>query len=171
VSRRLDAGTGPGMARLDLSIGDASSASCIVKLTSLPEVTAHRLVDAALPRMAPKFFQAVPLGDGDPRHASYLLVMEDCGAKQPATTLTALLAGRHRRGTQTYLNAAIQQVAALHCRFETCVEGLEKRGIRPAVTSRMPDAHEVANVIERALRLSARRGAWRTMRRHFARDE
>ena len=149
------AGTAPGVARLDLAIGDASSASCIVKLTSLPEVTAHRLVDAALPRMAPKFLQAVPLSDGDPRHARYLLVMEDCCAKQPATTLTALLARRHRRGTQTYLNAAIQQVAALHRRFETCAAELERRGIGPAVTSRVPDAHEVASVIERALRLSA----------------
>jgi len=158
VTGLAGAGTGPGLAKLDLAIGDASWASCIVKLTSLREVTAHRLVDGALPRTAPKFLQAVPLGDGDPRDEHHLLVMEDCGAKQPAATLTALLAGQHRRGARTYLNAAIQQVAGLHRRFEMCAAELEGRGIGPAVTGRVPDAHEVASVIERALRLSACRG-------------
>jgi hypothetical protein len=158
VSERAETGTDHGIVRLDISTRDAATASCIAKVTSLREVAAHRLVDAALPRLAPKFFQAVALADDDPARGRYLLFMEDCGAKAPITTLRALLSGwRTRRWAQLHLKAAFQQLAAVHRRFESCAGELERHGIAPALTGRVPDAHEVASVIERALHLSGRR--------------
>jgi hypothetical protein len=155
VSDRAGTATGHGLVRLDISIRAAATVSCVAKVTSLREVAAHRLVDAALPRLTPKFFQAASLGDENPARERYLLLMGDCGAKAPVTTLTALFSGPHgRRGAQKHLKAAIQQLAAVHDRFETCTAELERRGIGPALTRRGPDAPEVASIIERALDLA-----------------
>jgi Phosphotransferase enzyme family len=157
VSEQAEMGTGHGIVRLDISSRAAATASCIAKVTSLREVAAHRLVDAALPRLAPKFFQAVALGDDDPARERYLLLMEDCNAKAPVRTLRELLSGRRtRRGAQMHLIAAIRQLAVLHRRFETCTAELERRGIGPALTGRVPGAQEVTSIIERALHLSRR---------------
>ena len=151
----MGTGHGRGITKFDLSIDDAAAASCVAKVTSLREVAAHRLVDAALPRLTPKFFQALSLGDENPARERYLLLMEDCGAKAPVTTLTALFSGPHgRRGAQKHLKAAIQQLAAVHRRFETCAAELERRGIDPALTGRVPDAQEVGSIIERGLHLA-----------------
>jgi hypothetical protein len=155
VSERAGTATGQGIVRLDISTRAAAPASCVAKVTSLREVAAHRLVDAALPRLTPKFFQAVSLGDENPARERYLLLMEDCSAKAPVTTLTALFSGPHgRRGAQKHLKAAIQQLAAVHRRFETCTAELERRGIGPALTGRVPDAQEVGSIIERGLHLA-----------------
>jgi hypothetical protein len=157
VSEQAEMGTGHGIVRLDISSRAAATASCIAKVTSLREVAAHRLVDAALPQLTPKFFQAISLGDDNPARERYLLLMEDCGAEAPVTTLTALFSGRRaRRGSQKHLNAAIRQLAAVHRRFETSTAELERRGIGPALTGRVPDAQEVASIIERALYLAGR---------------
>jgi hypothetical protein len=157
VAERLDTGTGHGIARLDITSRVAATATCIAKVTSFREVAAHRLVDAALPRLAPKFFQAVALGEDDPANERYLLLMEDCGAKAPITTLTALFSGsRTRGGAQQHLKVALLRLAAVHRRFARCAAELERRGIGPALTGRVPDAHEVASIIERALHLCGR---------------
>ncbi len=154
-SERAGTAAGHGIVRLDISTGAAATASCVAKVTSLREVAAHQLVDAALPRLTPKFFQAISLDDENPARDRYLLLMEDCGAKAPVTTLTALFSGPHgRRGAQKHLKAAIRQLAAVHRRFETCAAELERRGIGPALTGRVPDAQEVASIIERGLRLA-----------------
>jgi hypothetical protein len=87
VSERAGTATGHGIVRLDISTRAAAPASCVAKVTSLREVAAHRLVDAALPRLTPKFFQAVSLGDENPARERYLLLMEDCGAKAPVSRL------------------------------------------------------------------------------------
>jgi hypothetical protein len=157
VPARAEAGTSAGIVRLGISTRAAAAPICIAKVTSLREVAAHRLVDAALPRLAPKFLQAVALGDDDPARECYLLFMEDCGARAPVTTLTALFSGPHaRRGASMHLKNAIRQLAAVHRRFETCAAKLERRGIGPALSGRIPDAQEVASIIERAFHLAGR---------------
>jgi hypothetical protein len=144
-----------GIIRLDLSNGDTTATSCLAKVTSWREVVAHRLVDAALPGLCPRFFQGVPLGDGAPALQRYLLLMEDCGANAPVTTLTGLFSGRRgRRACQMSLTAAIRRLAAVHRHFETCTSELEMLGIPPVSMGRVPDAREVASTINRAIDLS-----------------
>jgi hypothetical protein len=144
-----------GIIRLNLPTGDTTATSCLAKVTSWREVVAHRLVDAALPGLSPRFFQGVPLGDGAPALQRYLLLMEDCGANAPVTTLTALFFGqRVRSACQTSLTAAIRRLAAVHRHFEICTGELEMLGIPPVSMGRVPDAREVASTINRAIDLS-----------------
>jgi Phosphotransferase enzyme family len=148
---------GRGLIRLDLSTGDPTATSCLAKVTSRREVASHRLVDAALPGLSPRFFQAVPLGDGDPARQHYLLLMEDCGAHAPITTLTALVSGQLRRHVcQTSVKAAIRHLASVHRHFETRIGELEMLGIPPVSIGHAPDAREFARTIDLAIDLSGR---------------
>ena len=63
------------------------------------------MVDAALPGIAPKFLQAVPLCEDDPAGGDYLLLMEDCCPGRRATLTRLSRPGPQSRGPGFICNA------------------------------------------------------------------
>ena len=127
--------------------------SCFLKITSQRETAALAMVDAALPGIAPKFLQAVPLCEDDPAGGDYLLLMEDCCPGRRATLTRLFTARTAKPRAGLYLQRVLQALAALHWRFRDLSAALTRQGIPLALSGPEPAPDQTRDIVERAIRL------------------